>query len=848
MTNSLQRLRSSLSARYDVQVEVGRGGMATVYVALDRKHGRRVAIKVLAPEIASALGPERFLREIEIAARLNHPHILPLHDSGQADGLLYYVMPHVEGESLRDRLRREGELPKDDAVRIASEIADALSHAHRLGFVHRDIKPENILLTEGHAVLSDFGVARAVTAAREETLTDAGSPIGTPAYMSPEQAAGSAAVDARSDVYSLGCVLNEMLVGGTQDGTGRPDGDGPAAPFPAGTPPWLARVIERAREPLPEDRFQTAEALRQALLSERAPRPARRIPANRALVLASALVVGGVVLGITLLPDRAAPLDPGRVLITVLENGTGDPRLDRLGDMATDHLVRGMAETGLVKVLDVRNELEPRESLADAGPPRDLARRLGAGTLLGGRYYREGDSLLFETQVVDVRTGEARCAVAPAATAVGDEAHGVTLAGERVMACFATLFDPRFAQYEGTNPPTSYEAYQELRLADELFWRRCDGCAERALGHVERAIAIDSTYTAAWTALAGMSVLQGDCGRTEEIARRLEPVYDGLPIRERAALDQAVAACHADWQAALRAGRAALAAEPARTGVSAWLPLFALLVNRPREALAVLETIDPTGFHRGPVEYWWHVATAYHLLGDHKRELEAARRARRHDPNDMYALQTEVVALAALGRVGEVEDRIQERLEHGAEQPWPADWPGPLMVRAGLELHAHGHPMEAKAFYERGIDWYRVHGEGGAELARALYHAGRGEEARAAFEESAATEPQDVRVRGALGALAARRGDRRRAERIDAWLASLWKASSPSEHRASLTYERARIASLLGQRERAVELLRQAIEEGYPFIPHDRSVSYEDPDLDPLRGDPEFQRLIRPKG
>lgn len=818
--------------------------MATVYLALDRKHGRHVAIKVLAPELAAALGPERFLREIEIAARLAHPHILPLHDSGEAEGFLYYIMPHVEGESLRERVRREGRLPAVEAVRIAAEVADALSYAHGLGFVHRDVKPENVLLIEGHAVLSDFGVARAVTAAREETLTDAGSPIGTPAYMSPEQAAGSADVDGRSDVYSLGCVLYEMLAGGTTS-AGGPSGNGPAASLPQGTPSWLARLIERARERSPEDRFQTAEELRDALLGERGQ---RRRPARRTLALASALVVVGVVFGLTLLPERAAPLDPDRVLVTVPENATGDPRLDRLGDMAADHLVRGLTETGLVRVLDVRNELEPGELPAEAGPSRELARQLGSGTLLGGRYYRNGDSLFFETQVVDVGTGEARCAMAPAATRAGDEARGVALVGQRVMACFASLFDPRFAQYEGTNPPTSYEAYQELRLADELFWRRCDGCPERALGHVERAIAIDSTYTAAWTSLAGMSVLQGDCGRTAEIARRLEPVYDGLPIRERAAIDQAVAACHADWEAALRAGREALAAEPGHAGVSVWVPLFALLVNRPREALAVLGTIDPSSFYRGPVEYWWHVATAYHLLGDHERELEAAEKGRRHDPNDMYALQTEVVALAALGRIGAVEDRIQERLEHGARQPWPADWPGPLMVRAGLELHAHGHPGEAKAFFERACDWYRVHGKSGAEMARAFYYAGRWEEARAAFEKSAAAEAEDVPVRGALGALAARRGDRREALRIDAWLTSRWEESSPSEHRASLTYERVRIAALLGERGRAVELLRQAIEEGYAFIPHDRTVMYEDPDLDSLRGDPEFQRLIRPKG
>src|SRR2546427_6241632 len=187
--------------------------MATVYLARDRKHGRPVAIKVLRGEIATALGPERFLREIEIAAGLTHPHILPLHDSGEADGFVYYVMPFVEGETLRDRLEREPQLPSEEALAITREVAEALGHAHAHGVVHRDIKPENILFQGGHAVVSDFGIARAITAAAGARLTETGIAIGTPGYMSPEQASGREPVDGRSDLYSLGCVLYEMLAG-----------------------------------------------------------------------------------------------------------------------------------------------------------------------------------------------------------------------------------------------------------------------------------------------------------------------------------------------------------------------------------------------------------------------------------------------------------------------------------------------------------------------------------------------------------------------------------------------------------------------------------------------------------
>ena len=267
------RLTAALAERYAIERELGAGGMATVYLAEDLKHRRHVAIKVLRPELAGALGPERFLREIEIAARLDHPHILPLYDSGEADGFLYFVMPFVEGESLRDRLEREKQLPLDDATQIAREVADALSYAHSRDVVHRDIKPENIMLAGGHARVADFGIARAITAAGGERLTGTGLAIGTPAYMSPEQAAGSHDIDGRSDLYSLGCVLYEMLAGGPPFG-------GPveslvhqhlAVDPPSITtlrpavPPQVAAALDRVLAKTPADRFSPAAQFADAL-------------------------------------------------------------------------------------------------------------------------------------------------------------------------------------------------------------------------------------------------------------------------------------------------------------------------------------------------------------------------------------------------------------------------------------------------------------------------------------------------------------------------------------------------------------------------------------------------------
>ncbi len=213
MTSIPDRLTVALSERYRVTRELGAGGMATVYLAHDLKHERDVAIKVLHPDLGAALGAERFLSEIKTTAKLQHPHILPLLDSGAADGLLYYVMPFVRGETLRVRLEREKQLPIDDALRIAREVASALDHAHKQGIIHRDIKPENILLQDGAAVVADFGIALAVQQAATQRLTQTGLSLGTPPYMSPEQAMGERAIDARSDVYALAAVTYEMLVG-----------------------------------------------------------------------------------------------------------------------------------------------------------------------------------------------------------------------------------------------------------------------------------------------------------------------------------------------------------------------------------------------------------------------------------------------------------------------------------------------------------------------------------------------------------------------------------------------------------------------------------------------------------
>ncbi|MBI2614768.1 MAG: serine/threonine-protein kinase [Gemmatimonadetes bacterium] len=277
---SHERLARALAHRYRIERELGQGGMATVYLGHDLKHDRPVALKVLRPELAAILGGERFLQEIKVTAKLQHPHILTLHDSGEAEGLLFYVMPFVEGESLRDRLTRERQLSVDDAVRIATQVANALDYAHRHSVIHRDIKPENVLLEDGQAMVADFGIALAVYAAGGRRLTETGLSLGTPHYMSPEQATGERELDARSDIYSLGSVVYEMLAG-------EPPHTGPSAqailtkiitedPRPLTevrrtVPPHVAAAVAQALEKLPADRFATAMQFADALAGRGAP-------------------------------------------------------------------------------------------------------------------------------------------------------------------------------------------------------------------------------------------------------------------------------------------------------------------------------------------------------------------------------------------------------------------------------------------------------------------------------------------------------------------------------------------------------------------------------------------------
>ncbi|MEO8577188.1 MAG: protein kinase [Gemmatimonadales bacterium] len=384
----LDRLRSALSDTYTIDRELGRGGMATVYLAQDGKHERLVALKVLHPDLAASLGPERFLREIKLAARLNHPHILPLHDSGDANGFLYYVMPYVEGESLRERLDRDHQLPIEEAIHHGRAIASALDYAHRQGIVHRDIKPENVMLYEGEAMVMDFGIAKAVSSAGSDTITQAGMMIGTPAYVSPEQAAGETNLDGRSDQYSLGCVVYEMLTG--------------ERPFSGATPQAvMAKRFTETVKPVRSIRSSIPEPVERAVTRAMASEISDRYKTSAQF--AQALGSGSMTTptDTTTMPQQTIATAKS-VAVLPFANMSNDAENEYFADGMAEEIINALSKIQALRVAS------RTVSFALKGKNEDLAevgRKLRVSTILDGSVRRMGNRLRITAQLVNVADG-----------------------------------------------------------------------------------------------------------------------------------------------------------------------------------------------------------------------------------------------------------------------------------------------------------------------------------------------------------------------------------------------------------------------------------------------------------
>jgi serine/threonine-protein kinase len=580
-----QRLARALEERYVLERELGRGGMATVFLATDRKHRRKVALKVLHPQLAASVGPDRFLREIEIVAGLTHPRILTLIDSGEADGLLFFVMPYVEGETLKDRIDREGPLPVEEALRIAREVADSLAYAHERGVIHRDIKPSNILFEAGHAVIADFGVARAVDAAggatRGEGMTATGLAVGTPTYMSPEQASGGE-VDGRADIYALGCVLWEMLTG--------------EAPFSGPTPlailarkvsddtpeirslrksvsPEVQDLIAKAMAPLPADRFASVRDFEQALAAPGAaerirPVPGRRHDQSRSLVGAAIVVLAA--LAAWWLFGRGTPVvaaAPYTLAVLAPENLTGEEEyfVEGQHEALIDHLA---AISGFRVISRSSIQRFDRGELT----VQEIAEELGVDGVVTSFLARDGDTVRIRMQLVDARPnetllwngaldetisglygmyGEAARSIAAGAEVELTDEERARLGGERRIdpATYEAYLRGMHLVQKGTpqdvaeglaylhevtdRNPTDAMAWAGLALAYAAAGHGPNPTPEawtRARVAAERSVSLDSTLAEAWSALADVRFYADrDWEGAEAAFRRANELNPSIP-------------------------------------------------------------------------------------------------------------------------------------------------------------------------------------------------------------------------------------------------------------------------------------------------------------------------------
>ncbi|MCI0432516.1 MAG: protein kinase [Gemmatimonadetes bacterium] len=637
MTDLLSRVATALSGRYRIECELGRGGMATVFLADDLRHGRQVAVKVVEPDLASTLTSDRFLREIEVAARLTHPHILALHDSGEADGLLYYVMPYIEGETLRGRLQREGPLPTEDALRIVREVAGALDYAHRAGIVHRDIKPENLLFASGHALVSDFGIARVAAAAGSERLTATGLSIGTPAYMSPEQSAGTGSLDARSDIYSLACVAYEML-GGAPPFTG-PNAQAVMARHAMDAVPSLRtlrptltedidRVLAKALAKVPADRYPTASQFADALERAHLRFATFRFPAravslaglrSRPIIIALAGAVTALLLAMPSARTwlgKASGSRPASVGVVPFDNLSGDSAQQYLVEGVQNTLVGALGQVGALRVIWTQGR-GARERLMQRGLTQaELARELNADGIVTASVLRAGDSVQVQARLFhadgqlawsdefssDVRGMLALCS---------EIAHAIARATRTDVNAAAVTRMAALPQFDSA----VYESY--LRGMYYLE-RQTPDDTRRGIQHLEDAIRRDPANPYAYAALAEGYATAGHSPASPPDAwqRARAAAERALALRPDLADAHAVLArvkmyYENDWAGAERAFQRTFNLNPSHAFAHYHYSWFLTLFDRFDDAIAehkMAQELDPltpvTTTHLGTTYLW----------------------------------------------------------------------------------------------------------------------------------------------------------------------------------------------------------------------------------------------------
>jgi len=685
VTDSFDRLKSALADRYSIERELGAGGMATVYLAQDLKHRRQVAIKVLDPDLARALGSERFLREVEVTANLNHPHIIPLHDSGEADGFLFYVMPHIEGETLRERIDREGQLPLDDALQITKEVAAALSYAHSHDVIHRDVKPENVLLSAGEAVVADFGIARAITEAGGEHLTETGISIGTPAYMSPEQASGTQKLDGRSDVYALGCVLYEMLAG-------EPPYTGPTAqavlakklsePTPRVSvvrervPPRVEAAIDHALAKAPADRFGTASAFAEALTAELvvARVGKRRWPRSVAAVTAAVVVL----LAAWALFTRGG--GPGYERLAVL------PPANLMNDPAQAYFVQGMHNALISELQKVGVKVIGRTSVLQyentQKPIREIATELGVDALVEASVLRAGDSVEIEVRLVDGTTQQAVADPIVRRSDLRDIERlyrGLTAAiAAEIQLALTPQAEAHLARARTVDP----QAYDDYLRGMFHVARLMPGDFDAALGYFERALERDSTYALAYAGIAWVWI-----GRAQGFAQggfesiRQAQAHASAAVRKALTLDSTLAEVQSaagtvrtfhewDWTGGDAAYRKAIQINPNDPLTRAAYSHFLYVTGRPTEGRAQIDRAlaldSANGFYRAFNGMAYFFERRYDdAVAELNRALELGNAGGMNIIDALYLKGARAEALAALREFYAGDQEMLEAVNRG---------------------------------------------------------------------------------------------------------------------------------------------------------------------------------------
>ena len=891
----LNRLQAALAGHYRIDRELGRGGMAIVYLAHDLRHDRPVALKVLHPELAETLGTERFLREIKLAARLQHPHIVSVHDSGEVRassegaGWLWFTMPYIEGESLRDRLRREHQLPIDESVRIAREIALALDFAHRHGIIHRDIKPENILLVDGHALVADFGIGRALDAAStDEPITNTGFAVGTPAYMSPEQSVGERDLDGRTDVYSLGVVLYEMMAG--EPPFGGPTAQAIVAKRMSGeipslrrlrpsVPESLERVVLTALAPIPADRFATPGQLAQALSASAASAsssaPAAAAPEAQTRITPVARSRPGVpawltfILGLLVTATmgmliwqrsrhREDPAETKRLAVLPFKN-MGAPTDQYFADGLTEEITSRLAGVSNLGVIS-RTSTDPYKGTNKS--IRQIGQELGVGYVLEGSVRWEKSS-----------GGSSRVRVTPQLIRVGDDRHLWTdrydaeLAdvfqvqssiAEQVTSAMNLALDPSEKKTINERPTENTDAY-DFYLRGLEYGNRGPEMEDvhNSVQMYRRAVALDSNFAQAWAKLSA--------GRASE--------YWYFYDRSDAALSEARAAAERalrlrpdlaqphvamayyyywgklDYDRAL--GELAEARERQPNNADLYMAMAAVQRRQGRwpEAVANFEKavqLDPRS-----TDAIGNLAETYILFRKYDEACRAADRAISIGPDISYPHWMKILCLVGKNDVPRARQALEEALRHadfvqmarlaaglGAISSF-AVMPDFLVVddpryRPKVERLTPAEFVDTIALYQLKADMYRSQGRVGLEGAYL-------DSARMLLEPRVKSHPEEANFHSRLGVVYARQGRQADAVREGQAAVDLLPVSREAFRGVNLLAALAMTYAAVGVRDEAIERLQYLLSIPSQVSP---GLLQHDPRWAGLKGDERFEKLV----